>query len=267
MLDADVAAPSIGLRLVADENEELAAFAEWSTSYHSGGVTLPAFFVKPPGEGPFPAVVFHHGSGGLLGAARAGAEAFVDMGYAVMLAVRRGHSGAPGVFWGTRVTEPWGSPAMGPQLVDALEDECDDALAALAWTKEHPDVDADRVAMVGSSYGGVIVMLAAQRGAAFRAGVSFAGPSITWPDAPALQDVLLEAMRTTEVPLFLLQAADDVHLAPSYALGSELARSGKPHEVRIYGAIGESPGDGHGIFNKAVDLWRPDVERFLSRWT
>src|SRR6476469_4386299 len=167
MLDADVAAPSIGLRLVADENEELAAFAEWSTSYHSGVVTLPAFFVTPPGEGPFPAVVFHHGSGGLLGAARAGAEAFVDMGYAVMLAVRRGHSGAPGGFWGTMVTEPWGSPAMGPQLVDALEDECDDALAALAWTKEHPDVDADRVAMVGS------------------------------------------------------------HLAPSYALGSELARSGK----------------------------------------
>jgi dienelactone hydrolase len=251
---------------MVDEDEELTAFAEWSTSYRSGGLTLPAFFVTPPGEGPFPAVVFHHGSAGLFAAARVGAEALVDMGYAVMLAVRRGHNGAPGVFWETRVTAPWGSPEMGPQLIDALEDECDDALAALAWTKDHPDVDADRVAMVGSSYGGVMVMLAARRHAAFRAGVSFAGPSITWPDAPALQDVLLEAMRTTEVPLFLLQAADDVHLTPSYVLGGELARSGKAHEVRIYGAIGENPGDGHGLFNKAVNLWRSDIERFLARW-
>ena len=110
---------------------------------------------------------------------------------------------------------------MGPQLVDALEDECDDAVAALAWVKEQPMVDAARVAMIGSSYGGVMVMLAARRRAAFRAGVSFAGPSITWPDAPALQDVLLDAMRTTEVPLFLVQAADDVHLAPTYALSPD----------------------------------------------
>jgi len=155
---------------------------------------------------------------------------------------------------------------MGLQLVDALEDEWDDALAALAWIKEQPVVDAGRVAMMGSSYGGVMVMLAARRRATFRAGVSFAGPSITWPDAPALQEVLLDAMRTTEVPLFLIQAADDVHLTPTYALGVELARGGKVHEVRIYGAIGESPGDGHGVFNKAVGLWRPDLDRFLSRW-
>ena len=173
------------LRLVASENDELSAFADWSTSYRSGALTLPAFFVAPPGDGPFPAVVFHHGSGGLLGAARSGAEALLGMGYAVLLAVRRGHNGAPGIFWETRVTAPWGSPEMGPQLVDALEDECDDAVAALAWVKEQPMVDAARVAMIGSSYGGVMVMLAARRRASFRAGVSFAGPSITWPDAPA----------------------------------------------------------------------------------
>jgi len=252
---------------VVDGDEARRAFADWSTCYRSGGLTLPAFFVAPRGEGPFPAVVFHHGSAGLMGAARTGAEALVDMGYAVMLAVRRGHNGSPGVLWETRVTAPWGSHEMGRQLVEALEADCDDALAALAWTKEQPAVDAERVAMVGSSYGGVMVMLAARRRAAFRAGVSLAGPSITWPDAPALQEVLLEAMRRTEVPLFLLQAADDVHLAPTYALGAELARSGKVHEVRIYGAIGEHPGDGHGVFNKAVDLWRPDIERFLARWT
>ena len=248
------------------EREDLAAFSDWSASYRSDGRELPAFFAAPPGDRPCPAVVFHHGSAGLMGAARRGAEALLEMGYAVMLPVRRGHNGAPGTFWEARVTAPWGSPAMGPQLVDALEDECDDVMAALDWIKQRPGVDAARVAMIGSSYGGVMVMLAARRRAPFRAGISFAGPSITWPDAPALQERLLDSMRSVAVPLFLIQAADDVHLTPTYALAAELARAGKVHEVRIYGAIGEAPGDGHGVFNKAVDLWRPDVARFLNRW-
>ena len=154
---------------------------------------------------------------------------------------------------------------MGPQLTAALAGECDDAVAALTWLRAHALVDAARVAMIGSSYGGVMVMLAAGRRAPFRAGISFAGPSITWPDAPALQTVLLDAMGVCEVPLMLIQAGDDFNLTPSYVLGAELARLGKPHETRIYETIGEQRGDGHGVFNKAVWLWRTDVERFLQR--
>jgi hypothetical protein len=107
-------------------------------------------------------------------------------------------------------------------------------------------------------------MLAAGRGAPFRAGISFAGPSITWPDAPALQATLLESLRHTAVPLMLIQAGDDFHLSPTYVLGAELAQLGKPHETRIY-QPGAQRGDGHGVFNKAVPLWKPDVERFLAR--
>ena len=161
---------------------------------------------------------------------------------------------------------PWGSPAMGEELLAALAGECDDALAGLDRLRAEPSVDGARVAMLGSSYGGVMVLLAAGRGADFRAGVSFAGPSITWPDAPALQEVLLDAMAATEVPLFLIQAWDDVHLTPTYVLGGALAAGGKPHETRIYGRLGTESGDGHGVFNKAVDQWLPDVTRFLARW-
>jgi dipeptidyl aminopeptidase/acylaminoacyl peptidase len=189
----------------------------------------------------------------------------LDAGYAVFAPIRRGHDGNPGRFWEDAVSSPWGSPEMGRELVGALADECDDAVAALEHLRRDPGVDADRIAMIGSSFGGVMVMLAAGRGAPFRAGISFAGPSITWPDAPALQQELLAAMATTRVPLFLIQAADDVHLTPTYALGGALARHGSPHEVRIYGPIGTAPGEGHGIFNIAVELWLPDVLRFLRR--
>ncbi len=153
---------------VADvEVDQHDCFAEWRTEYVSDGRTLAGFFVSREGDGPFPGIVFHHGSNGVMPAAKAGAEALVGMGYAVFLAVRRGHSGNPGPFWDDLVTNPWGSEAMGTQLMAALAD--------------------------------------------FRAGISFAGPSITWPDAPALQETLLDCMRRTEVPLFLPQAWNDVH--------------------------------------------------------
>src|SRR5262245_9258237 len=96
-----------------DQDEDLTAFSDWSASYRSDGLELPAFFAAPRGDRPYPTVVFHHGSGGLLGAARRGAEALLEMGYAVMLPVRRGHNGAPGTLWKAQVSAPWGSPAMG----------------------------------------------------------------------------------------------------------------------------------------------------------
>ena len=85
------------LRPVPDEDEELAAFADWSTSYRSAGLTLPAFFVAPHGPGPFPGIVFHHGSGGLLpGPSRA--EALVR--WVTQCCWRfAGVTTTPGLFW------------------------------------------------------------------------------------------------------------------------------------------------------------------------
>jgi dienelactone hydrolase len=244
----------------------LHVFSDWRTEYVSDGRKLDGFFVAPDGDGPFPGIVFHHGSAGLMAEAKIGLLELVDMGYAVFAPIRRGHNGNPGPFWENLISEPWGSAAMGPQLVTALAGECDDTLAALEWIKGQAIVDPERVAMLGSSYGGVMVMLAAGRHAEFRAGISFAGPSITWPDAPALQEVLIDSMRRTKIPLFLIQAWDDVHLTPTYVLGGELAALEKHHETRIYQPLGTERGNGHGVFNKAVDLWSPDVRRFLGRW-
>jgi carboxymethylenebutenolidase len=187
-------------------------------------------------------------------------------GYAVFAAVRRGHNGNPGAYWRDRVSAPWGSPEMGTQLVHALADETRDVRAAIAWLQAHPHIDPHRVAVVGSSFGGVVTVLAAGERPQFRAGVSFAGPSQTWPRAPALQDALVAAIRHTPLPLFLIQAQNDHSLAPTYTLGSELAQLNKPHETRIYPAIGTIPMNGHGIFGNSVPLWYADVQRFLNHW-
>jgi hypothetical protein len=51
----------------------------------------------------------------------------------------------------------------------------------------------------------------------------------------------------------------------TYVLGAELAQLAKPHETRTYQVISAQRGDGHGVFNKAVSLWKADVERSLAQ--
>jgi carboxymethylenebutenolidase len=163
------------------------------------------------------------------------------------------------------VTTPWGSPEMGDQLVAALQAELRDVLNAVDWVAGRPEADRQRIVMLGSSFGGVLTVLALAESGALRAGVSFAGPSMTWPDAPALQRAMLAAAASGRAPLFLAQAYNDNSLAPTYTIGAELARHGRPHETRVYPPIGEGPGGGHGIFGTGVELWHQDVESFLAR--
>jgi carboxymethylenebutenolidase len=252
--------------MMATTAEDLAPYERWRTSYRSDDRELAGFWLTPPGDEPVPAVVFNHGSNGLLAASLPGVQALVALGYAVFLPVRRGHSGQPGPFWLDRITNPWGSPEMGEQLVAALRDELRDVLAAVRWTVARPEVASGRLALVGSSFGGVLTVLALATDTPVSAGVSFAGPSMTWPHAPALQQAMLAAARVARAPLFLAQASNDNSLAPTYAIGAELARAGHPHETRVYPPVGDGPGGGHGIFGTGVDLWRSDIEAFLTRW-
>ncbi len=246
--------------------DNLVPYAQWRTSYRSDDCELAGFCLLPDGSGPFPGIVFNHGSDGLLPISMPGVLALRSMGYAVFCPIRRGHNEQPGTFWSDRVTAPWGSPEMGDQLVSALRDELRDVTAAVDWLASHPSVDSRRLAIAGSSFGGVLTVLALAESSAVRAGVSFAGPSMTWPDAPALQRAMLAAAGAAQAPLFLAQAHNDHSLAPTYSIGLELARFGRPHETRIYPPIGDKPGGGHGMFGTGVELWRPDVEPFLARW-
>ena len=162
---------------------------------------------------------------------------FLSQVLSAKLRFPRGSNNGPGPYWLDRVSAPWGSPEMGHQLVEALNDECGDTLAALDWLRTHPDLDDERIGIVGSSFGGVLTVLAAGRSTKFKAGISFAGLSQTWPDAPALQECMIKEIGKTEVPIFLIQAQNDNHLTPTYVLGAELARLGKIQETRIYPPI------------------------------
>ncbi len=247
-------------------SDNLSIFEPFTVTYSSASYTLQGYLLLPVGQKPFPAVIFQHGSAGLMPSNRSGIEALLRMGYAVFVALRRGHNNNPGPNWLSLVPSPWGSPEMGRELVGALDGETEDVLAGLDWLRAQPQIDPDRIAIAGSSFGGVVTVLAAGRTSQFRAGISFAGPSQTWPSAPALQEIMLASVQKTSLPFFLIQAQNDHSLLPTYTLGMEFARLGKPHETRIYPALGDTPMEGHGIFGGGVAWWSVDVERFLARW-
>lgn len=108
-----------------------------------------AWFYRPEGEGPFPVVVLCHG----LGAVRemrldANARAFAEAGIAALNFTYR-HFGDSG-----------GEPR---QLLD-IKRQHEDIAAAVEYVKSLPEIDSDRVALFGSSFGGGnVISVAADR--------------------------------------------------------------------------------------------------------
>lgn len=146
-----------------------------------------------------------------------------------------------------------------------LKAELTDVLAGLAALRARSDVDTARIAMVGHSFGGQLTLLAAEHDR-IRAAVVFAAAAGSWEGSSKLRDRLLAAVRHPAAPVFLIYAANDYSVAPGEALDAEMARTGRTHRLKIYPAVGSTPGDGHDFIHQRVSLWETDVFWFLSEY-
>ena len=245
----------------------------------SGSVHLKAFLWRPPGRGPFPAVLFNHGSGGANAGETAGmpiteaaqrlAPLFVGHGYAFLHLFRRGQGlsadQAPfmrDVLERERLAD--GDEArLHLQFILLTTEQLDDVMAALAFLKRNPGIDARRIAVVGNSFGGQLTLLAAGD-PSVRAAVTFAAAAGSWGRSPELRERLLGAVHSTSAAVMLVQAENDYSTEPSRALGAEMERLGKPHLVRIYPPVGKTSEDGHNVLYEAIPVWQGDVFGFLD---
>ena len=112
---------------------------------------IPAWVYKPKGVGPFPVIVSIHG--GPEGQARPSFSATYQMwldklGVAVIQPNVRGSKG-------------YGKTYLGLDNGYKREDSVRDIGALLDWIETQPDLDADRVAVFGGSYGGYMVLASA----------------------------------------------------------------------------------------------------------
>lgn len=132
------------------DGEELEArrmnLPEIEGSFESHGLSLRAKLVLPEGSGPFPAVVFVHGSG---------RDSAVEGYYNPYLFAAHGVAGL--------VYDKRGTGASEGQYNQNFHLLSDDTAAAVAWLRAQPGIDSDSIHLAGYSQGGWIAPLAATK--------------------------------------------------------------------------------------------------------
>jgi len=250
--------------------EELVATAD-------DGVEAHGWVVAPSGAGPHPVLLCVHGGPFTQYGYRLFDEAqvYAGAGYAVVLANPRGSQGY--------------GEAHGRAVVRAFGDrDVADLLALLDAALVRPDLDADRVGVMGGSYGGFMAAwLAAHHGERFRAawcerGVyafdSFTGSSdigalfsdlyLTDPALPDPADLARQSPLTyvdrIRIPTLVCHSEHDLRcpLEQAQRLFVALRRQGTPAELLVF------PGESHELTRSGRPRHR--VQRFeaaLEWWS
>ena len=232
--------------------------------FTSGGRELHGFVWKPDGSGPFPAIVWNHGSEKLPGSQPDLAKFYTAHSYVFFVPHRRGQGRSPGEYIQELVAQaPPGERAR--RMVQLQEAEVEDVIAGLNYLRSQPYVDPARMVISGCSYGGIQTLLAGEHDLGVRALVPFAPGAMSWEQNAPLQERLLRSVDLGKAPVFLIQAENDYNLAPSHTLSKEASKKKKNFQSKIYPAFGKTHQDGHwGFCSSATDVWGNDVLDFLE---
>jgi len=220
-------------------------FAHQQVTIQSDGLNLVAYVYKPDGPGPFPGIIWNHGSEadptpesefGYI------ASVFVPAGYVVVDPVRRGQGGSQGQYIQDAIQQEF--QAHGRTAADQLfvqwmgSQELDDQLAGYKYLLSLPYVDKNRTAVVGCSYGGIETLLGAESDPGYKAAVALSPGAESWDGSPLLPPRLLKAVDDINIPTLLIHPAQDASLEPGFTLGPEFQKLGKPYGLQIFPPFG-----------------------------
>ena len=234
-------------------------------TFSSGLLVLHGFIHKPEGDGPFPTIVFNHGSEQFPKSGQILARPYVSKNYVVFMPHRRGqgHSSDQSEYIMDLIRrEP--ESTRGKRFVELQETHQEDVIAAVSYLKQLPYVDKNRMAMVGCSFGGIQTVLATEKQLGLRATIAFAPAAMSWSKVPELRSRLIQAVRAATVPLLLIQARNDYDLCPTFTMAKELEKVNKPHKLLIFPAFGRTHAEGHGFCVRGEQVWGNEVFTFLA---
>jgi carboxymethylenebutenolidase len=238
--------------------------------YKHDGLRLEAYLYRPSGPGPFPLVVYNHGSredrteqpypfiGRLL----------ADAGYAVLVPERRGYGKSEGRTFADEIGGSRGAP-----YIARLQAETGDALAAVDHVlgDRSSRLDPRRVAIMGFSAGGVVTVFGAARSDRFGAVVTQAAGARSWPRSPELREALPAEARRVRAPTLCMVAENDTTTESVRRVCEAVRANGAVADLIVYPPFTPSDGPrrsdpGHQLFNReGVSIWGKDVLAFLAK--
>ncbi len=203
---------------------------------------LAGFLFKPEGSGRHPAVVMVHGCGGAYG--RDGqlnarhqmwGEYLAGLGYVTLMLDSFSSRG---------IKEICTTKFSARTLKES--DRVGDAYAALAYLRQLPNVDANRVALLGWSHGAGVTLETITHKPAAAVGAGFATAVAFYPGCTT-RDKHPESFHPYAPLLLLIGESDDwTPAAPCKALAAAVAARGEPMQIVTY------PGTYHDFDNPAL---------------
>lgn len=232
-----------------------------------GSTQLETTIFKPNGDGPFPMVVINHGKapGNPYFQERSrylmAANAFVARGYLVAVPMRRGFSKSGGGY----ISPGCNITSNGLMQAEGIRE-------ALVTLVKRPDVDPQRIVVIGQSHGGLTTMaLGTMPFPGVRGLINFAGglrmenssTYCSWEKS--LADAMESYARKTTLPSLWFYGDNDSYWGAELpkVMHARYTAAGGKAKLISFGTF--EPGDAHGMFGHraGLDIWLKPVEEFL----
>ena len=192
-----VIAAGLLLGVAAVQSAPAAEMLAVPVEYGDKTIELPAYYYRPEGPGPFPAVVLMHGCSGISPSHHAWARWLNERGYAVLIADS----------FNPRGTRQVCTPR--PQVAVAPMQRAGDARAAARVLAERPEIDGSRLALMGFSHGGASTLFASlSEEGKERAPQPFLAAIAFYPDC-SLRGRVTQSFAASTPVLILIGEADD----------------------------------------------------------
>lgn len=239
-------------------------------------VELEVVIFKPEGAGPFPTLMFNHGSTGngsdpsLFGVTVISedvAKFFTDRGWLVAFPQRRGRGKSDGLYdEGFNAGRTGYSCNRDIALAGAVR-ALDDLDAAIDWLRNRVDVDTTRMLVAGASRGGILsIRTLARRPDVYLGAINFVGGWLgegCGDFAEVNRSLFVSGASFPNATLWLYANNDSFYsIAHSRSNFDAYTAAGGLGTFNVYT---RAPGlNGHFLTN-SPELWGPDVDDYLSQ--
>jgi carboxymethylenebutenolidase len=248
-----------------------------TVSVQSGKLILKGLLWHPMGDGPFPTIIFCHGSYrdtdniySPIPQISSLGPVFAHHGFIYFGLFRRGVglSTGQGVnssdLLDNAFKERGQEGRNEVQLQQMLTDQLQDMVSGLKYLRGRKDVDTNHMSIVGHSFGGSLTLLVAEQDLRLKAAIVFSAGGYSWNLSPELRARLIMAVKNISAPIMIIHDQNDYSITPGYALDSVLNKLNKPHILKIYPKFGETPQEGHNLIFRSIATWESDVFKFLN---